>query len=54
MDQGTKVYIYSEKREGVCSGAVYQSGYLMYLVDESAYYPSNLLNMDAEFTNSEL
>ncbi|OMD67611.1 hypothetical protein [Paenibacillus odorifer] len=54
MEQGTKVYIYSEKQEAVCSGTVYKSGYLMYLVDESVYYPSDLLNMDAEFTNSEL
>ncbi|PZT57459.1 hypothetical protein [Paenibacillus silvae] len=54
MDQGTRVYIYSEKRESICDGTVYQSGYLMYLVDESAYYSSDILNMDIERTNSEL
>lgn len=54
MEKGTRVYVYSEKQEAVCSGTVYQSGYLMYLIDESVYYPSDLLNMDAEFTNSEL
>ncbi|MGG1650469.1 hypothetical protein ABHN03_16900 [Paenibacillus sp. NRS-1775] len=54
MEYGTRVYIFSKDREGVCEGVTHQSGYQMVLVDESAYYLSDTLNMDIEYTNAEL